>query len=285
MAMSRYMCNRGIVRFQRSFSVLRHRVRSFSSLVAEPDAEPDTVQYPPIKPRWPPGSWGGMTEVEAWKKWDKKVELETQSLSIKERLDIVSPQAQLSWEFPAIQRYPEGLHYQQDITKTCLLNGMPEYYETLEEEAVACLSTVRSKVEEGLILEKDLLDRSNIQFEYPKNHLKNFYTRSQLINCLITSLAADYPHLRTCQFGEDVQVKAFWDRHGFPNTAEIFQSDTEEKSQTSMKGKMDSRFHTEFTCTQLRSELPLKPVSFCCVYSFSYYYLDLLFDTIFHFKI
>lgn len=259
MAMLGDICQGGIVRFQRIFPVLQHRIQTFTSIVTETDVE-DTVQYPPIKPRWPPGSWGSMTEKQAWQWWERKVELETQSLSVQERLEIVSAKRQRCWKFPVIQHYPKALRYQQDVTKTGLLSGMPDYYETLEEEATICLPTVRTKVEEALLLENDFLNRSNIQFKFPSTRtLKNQYIQFQLIDCLFRSLAADYPHLQTCQFGENVKVKAFWDRHGFPVTATSFKYDADQDLQLSHKTRMDSCFHTEFSCTQLRSELPLKP--------------------------
>lgn len=260
MAISIRVYRQGIVRFRRMFPPFHHRIQPFSSPVTQTDAE-ETIEYPPIKPRWPPGSWGSMREKHAWEAWEKKVELDTNSLTVMERLKFFSDKLHNSWKFPMIQHYPDALHYQQDVTKTALLNGMPDYYDILEEEAMSRLPTIRTKVEEVLLLENDLLDRSNIRFEVPPHGaFKSHSIRSQLIDCLVRSLSADYPHLRTCQYGECVKVKAFWDRHGYPLLPSIFKSDDGDDKQSSYRGKMYTRFHTDFTCShQLRSEMPLKP--------------------------
>ncbi|GAB1600121.1 39S ribosomal protein S30, mitochondrial-like [Argonauta hians] len=225
------------------------------SLNTPEEVDDKEIQYPPIKPRWPPGSWGNMSEKRCWEIWEKSNELKNPKKNLKQRFNLLSPEPELTWNFAAVQQYPKSFEYQQYITKTHMAPGMPEVYEQLEEQATAYLERIRPLVKDVILFENCFVDRTRIQSNSYKLKKITFPRTEQIINCLLSVLAPDFPHLASCQFAEDVFVRAFWDRYGIPGNPSISSIPKEEQ----FFHKMFSRFSTQFSCSQIRSKMPLVP--------------------------
>ncbi|XP_014771764.1 39S ribosomal protein S30, mitochondrial [Octopus bimaculoides] len=260
MAMPSLMLSRSCRSCSRFSSFFHPNNRYASSVVSVNTLEEisdEGIQYPPIKPRWPPGSWGNMSEKRSWSIWEQSSKLKDPQLKLKDRFEMLSPSPEVTWKCPSVQHYPRSFEYQQYVTKTHMAPGMPEVYEQMEEEAMAYLQRIKPLIERVILFENFLIDRNLKYTRYNKMDPSNvtFLQTEQIINCLLSVLAPDYPYLLTSQFAENVRVRAFWDRYGFPMKPYVLRMNREDQ----FLHKMYSRFNTEFICSQIRTEKPLMP--------------------------
>lgn len=261
MAMPSLILSRSCRSWYRFSSFFLSNSRYASSIVSVSTSEevPDEeIQYPPIKPRWPPGSWGNMSEKRAWSIWEQSNKLKDPKVKLKNRFEMLSPSPEITWKCPPVQRYPRSFEYQQYVTKTHMAPGMPEVYEQLEEEATGYLQRVKPLIERAVVFENFLVNRNKRTLKYNNRNPNtvSLLQTQQIIDCLLSVLAPDFPYLLNSQFAENVRVRAFWDRYGFPMKPNILRRNREDQ----FLHKMYSRFNTEFLCSQIRTENPLMPV-------------------------
>ncbi|CAH1797813.1 unnamed protein product [Owenia fusiformis] len=192
------------------------RSRSTSTALAQENQE--DVEYPPIKPRYPPGSWGTMDPKECWKWHEKKEELMKYN-TIWRRLLVLSDELKYHCKINIPDHTPRTLPFFQDVTKTVVVDGLPEVYQEIqfdeqcEKLAPLVIDAILTSHENE---SRDLARSQN----FPKNSdFQNTYQQQRLINILnrilpVLSLSAE--HLLKSQISEGAKVQSYWERGGFP---------------------------------------------------------------------
>ncbi|ELT87222.1 hypothetical protein CAPTEDRAFT_221901 [Capitella teleta] len=201
-------------------------------------------QYPSIKPRLPPGVWGDSQPKWAWQQHERGEELKSIPKA-KERLEELAHNEQITaYRVHGLHDTPRTLEYKKFITKTHLLNGLPDAITNCDvSELVAKLQPF---IEEAIIE-----DHNQIRIEQPSDVVAGEYQHQELMsaifNTILTKLAARHDYLRRAQVDEDVRIEAFWARSGF-----------REQYARAKDNSGVTRFnYKNLASLQLRSELPL----------------------------
>ena len=178
------------------------------------------VDYPPIKPRYPPGRYGGLNESCAWDldTWSKEL---LAIPKMKERLEwIAGSENRFMWIVEAMDRRPSNIEFRQRLSKTHIVKGLPEIY-TVDE-------TVDSVYER---LKPVLMDQVRLDWQYqhrnvvakaavgaaPDGELQRHVHDivGGIVKTMMVELAASNEHLLRSQLDEDVRVETFWYVGGF----------------------------------------------------------------------
>ncbi|KAK3610184.1 hypothetical protein CHS0354_038820 [Potamilus streckersoni] len=176
------------------------------------------VEYPPIKPRWPPGQvWGELSEKNAWKIYDETQNIMTMP-TVEERIKhLTSNENKIALLRTRIN--PKNLQYFQDRTKTNLVDGLPDVYSSMEKDGVldldAVVTRLRPIIIDGIEMEHDKLERSRLF--WAKSAKDMIATRLLLKQTLLPIrgyLSGQNAHMQRSRFDENVRVVAFWDKYG-----------------------------------------------------------------------
>ena len=110
------------------------------SAVAIPDTE---SLYPPIKPRYPPGQYGSLSEASAWRIDAWRDELLTIP-RVKERLErIAGSENRFMWTVEALDRRPRNIEFRQRLLKTHVVKDLPAEVYTIDDSVSAVYEQLR----------------------------------------------------------------------------------------------------------------------------------------------
>ncbi|XP_046358595.2 28S ribosomal protein S30, mitochondrial-like [Haliotis rufescens] len=210
--------------------------------------------YPPVRPKFPEGSWGAMDKRQAWI-WRGKKDKLSNIPSVTGRIDMITKKKMTMWKYKIAERYPRVLPYQQYATKTHLVKGLPSLYSSLEVDEV--VKKIKPSVIDTLCLENETLVRDKLISKaspWERPVLSSQLMLKSLLSTLSTCLSADCDHLNTAQFDENVRVEAFWDRHGFSRQKVIDNDEDNKKFLTVDESRLQACQRADFV---IRSENPL----------------------------
>lgn len=246
-----HLCRRSLVFNQK-------RCSSVVSAEALPtnNEEPKSL-YPPIKPKYPPGRWGGMDPGYAWI-WHKSREDSLAIPDAQQRTAALCEKEMNQLALTVRDRRPRTLDFKKYVTKTHVVSGLPEIYgasldSTLLDELTFRLSPL---ICDMIVMETDQLQRRGFLKKFgmtgDRHHqeLSHLLLRSMLTN-LTTQMSAQFPHLLTMQFDEKVDISAMWDRHGIKRTRtrmvhpEKMAYDTVDDQRVTAKTKADFVLRTD----------------------------------------
>ncbi|KAK7115880.1 large ribosomal subunit protein mL65-like [Littorina saxatilis] len=206
---------------RRSLAYSQKRRSSVVSVerVAISNDEPNSL-YPPIKTKYPPGTWGAMEPKYAWL-WDKRREESLAIPDVQQRIAALCDKEMKHLVVKVKDERPRTLDFKKYITKTHVMPGLPETYRTavdssLLDELTALLSPL---ICDSIAVEMDQLQRRGYLKHFMKagNHQESAAAHL-LLRTILCSLSAQlsgqFPHLLTMQYDENVNLAATWDRHG-----------------------------------------------------------------------
>lgn len=219
--------------------------------VAPSHENSEEPQYPPIKPRYPPGKWGGASPKWAWKHHDRAAELRAIPKA-KERVEeMAHTEKQYQYHVKAYDSTPYTLEFKQYVTKSHLvLDQLPLAISGRDVDGY--LPKFQSLLEDAILAHhhhyKHSTDRDAQISSTDKHCLLH-----QLFNTLLIGLAPENDYLIRTQLDERVRVETFWARGGFVNG---------EKPVLGNDGHqvVSFQYHNE-AAFQIRAELPLAEVS------------------------
>ncbi|XP_046576659.1 39S ribosomal protein S30, mitochondrial-like [Haliotis rubra] len=210
--------------------------------------------YPPVRPKFPEGSWGAMDRRQAWV-WRAKKEKLSNVASVTDRIDMITKKKMTMWKYKIAERYPRVLPFQQYATKTHLVKGLPTVYASFEVDEV--VKQIKPIVIDTICLEKEILARDKLitkAFPWDRPVLNSQVLLKSMLNALTTCLSAHCDHLNTTQFDENVRVEAFWDRHGFSRQKIVDNDEDYKKFVTVNESRLQACHQADFV---IRSENPL----------------------------
>jgi len=236
-------------------------------------AEPQPL-YPPIKPRYPPGRYGRLTERSAWDvdAWSNEL---LAVPNVKERLEkIAGSENRFMWIVEAMDRRPRNIEFRQRLLKTRVVQEYPP-----PTAAYVSEDAVSSAYER---LRPVLMDYLGLEWQHQQGNLLEkaaagsasdgelqLYVHQLvggIVKTMLTEMAASNEHLLRSQLDEDVRVETFWYVGGF--TGEGNQC---EGQWPNMKLKPDEEdagillFQYQHRADwQVRTELPLPEVCTVC---------------------
>lgn len=235
-----------------------------SSTQVSPKDQQD-VEFPPVKPRFPPGKWGDVSSKWAWEQHTKGQQL-LAIAKAKERLEEISETSQAEESYwygtVAYDEDPRTLEYKQHITKTCLVHGMPDTYASMDVDAE--MEQIQPIVIQGILEEE--CEHYSEQWEAlseqqrisnPAVKVKSFLQK--VFNDILVTLSPRHEYLLRSQTDEDVRVNAFWARTGFSSD----EQDAEGREPVEGIFSFQYKYHANY---QVRTELPLNSV---CKFSFT----------------
>ncbi|XP_041360632.1 39S ribosomal protein S30, mitochondrial-like [Gigantopelta aegis] len=226
--------------------------RNSSSLQVQLE-ENTEVEYPPVKPKFPPGKWGDMDRKYAWHWHDETTKI-AEITDPKQRMDELTSKEMKMWLFKVPEVYPRQLLFQQYATKTHMVEGLPDIYTSLETDLL--VNKIKELLIEYICLEQDKILR-NVYLSKFSSWIQS-HQRSRIIvdaiNRSILQMTSDgCDHLANCQIGEGVRVSAFWDRHGIERNRRVMHP-----TKTTYVTVQDSRFQAKYVADfQIRVEQPL----------------------------
>lgn len=197
------------------------RLSTSSVRIANALAVHDTDSlYPPIKPRYPPGRYGGLTEACAWDVDAWRNELLTIP-KVKERLErIAGSENRFMWIVEALDRRPRNIDFRQRLLKTHIVKDLPAMY-TIDDTVNSVYERIRPVLMDHVRLEwqhqyGDILEKaaggsaSDGELQQLVHELVG-----SIVKTMVVQLAASNEHLLRSQLDEDVRVETFWYVGGF----------------------------------------------------------------------
>ena len=165
----------------------------------------DNVEYPPIKPKYPPGKWGSMAKWKTWEMHTREKELSSIE-NTKEKLEsIAGDDSQPITIIRPFEMWPNDLEYKQFMTKTHLAaSPLEDLYKTPTSESL--LDKLQPIVEH--VIEQELRkETSPLTSAAQSTDIWN-----RVLDVLSAYLSADHPHLRLASYDRDVPIKSFFMR-------------------------------------------------------------------------
>ncbi|CAF0957356.1 unnamed protein product [Didymodactylos carnosus] len=205
-----------------------------------PDEYSDRPLYPPIKPKYPPGSWGTMDPKKAWMHYEWGEKHYKCLKSVKERLtvmaymnmkcqfdklDVEQIDSKLIWMLTGRSIAARSLPFYKHITRTHVTNELPKFYENYDVENL--LNFIKPILIER-ILSEELYQKPYTPIEQiydsgayvvqsiaeeeqlKKDEEKTRKVLSKIIRTVVNVLAEDKPYLRQALIGSDVPIEAWW---------------------------------------------------------------------------
>ena len=188
---------------------------------------PEVVEYPPVKPKYPPGRWSkDMPPKQAWKIHDEGQEL-LQIPTIKGRLEkLAGP-----WDRPTKPHYynvnmynnaPGLCHLKQYLTKTHIAPNMPSVYDDLDtgNDLAKAFDRLRPLLLEAVQEEHDqyiyCVERppNDIHLMPDERATRAHNLVGRLLNLAMSGLSSERPYLLRSQLDENVRIQTFWRRIG-----------------------------------------------------------------------
>ncbi|KAL8582331.1 hypothetical protein ACOMHN_037088 [Nucella lapillus] len=179
--------------------------------------------YPPIKPKYPPGRWGGMERSYAWL-WHKHQEENLAIPDLQKRIAALCEKEKKQLVMKVKDIRPGTLDFKTYVTKTHMLTGLPDIYKGLDSPLLEELTTKMSPLvcdliamETDLTMKRGFLKKFRKAADQHQSEMTHGLLRSIIIH-LTAQLAAHFPHLLQMQYDEKVTLSAFWDRDGIERT-------------------------------------------------------------------
>ncbi|CAF1226509.1 unnamed protein product [Rotaria sp. Silwood1] len=205
-----------------------------------PDEYADHPLYPPIQPKYPPGSWGSMDPKKAWMHFELGEKHYRHLKSVKERLTIMAYQnmmcyydkldveqinSKLIWMLTGRPRSPRSLPFYKHITRTHVTDELPKFYEQMDVESL--LNYVKPILIDRILTNEyaqkddipleDMYDKGDYKVRSIVNEKqlkidqqKTTNVLTNMIRTIVNVLAEHKPYLRKTLIGSDVPVEAWW---------------------------------------------------------------------------
>lgn len=249
---------------KRVFLFPQRPVRHSSIAVTGKETNPvidieDIPEYPPIKPKYPPGTWGDMKPEYAWQ-WQELKEKLMSAATVQERqLELLNRNTLAMFKMPRrefrihnfderinelidyatvtltlehISDHPSSLQFRKYVTKTHLMpweQAKPKIFDSFDSKLVDdAVKNLKKHIYEHILMESAVVDRASSSPEAEKTRLSKSLIRC-ISEALILELGKHCSHLQTCQYDEDVTVRALWSRHGLERKKRMFKYDPDEE--------------------------------------------------------
>ncbi|VDI51372.1 small subunit ribosomal protein S30 [Mytilus galloprovincialis] len=191
-----------------------------SSALQKAEEQDNESHYPPIKPKYPPGEWGEMDRGIAWT-WHEEGEKWKSMASVEERLSFLatkdSKYGSKVWKYNSIQTNTGLSDYQQDKTKTVLINDAPEVISNIDIDIENEFKDIKTILQDKLLEEQEyLVQHLGKMYDPKKPEALNTKLIKSLVFDLVTVLSTKYEHLFDLQLDPEVEIAAYWDRYGVP---------------------------------------------------------------------
>lgn len=255
-----------------------------------PDRYLDEPNYPPVKPKFPPGEWPDSYDPKlAWLYFDEGEKFSSLK-TIQERLSVLAylnVQQTLDdikinrtryypiYNISACLKSPRTLEFSQYITKTHLIDGGSKdesVEKTVEEINKDLFDKIKHGVKESILINANKVNQLNEQYEAPihqdayrpkvlereKNEGKAILSSNSLIKDIldritsILSIESSGSYLLNAQYATDVSIKAYWKRCGYE----------EQKPRGATNPDSDViRFQfDDIAAYQIKTDKPLRPI-------------------------
>ncbi|GFN80124.1 28S ribosomal protein s30, mitochondrial-like [Plakobranchus ocellatus] len=184
--------------------------------------------YPAIKPKYPPGRWGKMDHKYAWL-WNSAKENQASIPDVQGRIDALVEKELSALVLEPINDHPASLQFRQYVTKTEMRpwEEVPWYRDEpseSERKASSAIDQLKKDISDFILMEHEVIQRPKMK----TNQTQMCHSLIRLIsNSLIAHLGKQKPHLKTCQYDENVLVSSLWDRHGIERKRRKFTSDSD----------------------------------------------------------
>ena len=217
---------------------------------------PETVEYPPVKPKYPPGKWGKLLPKQAWQIHDEAEEIIKETTNVKFRLEKLAGDSKAKqphrYGMKLINVQSDTLPYKQFVTKTHTISGLPEELYN-DVDAGQAVSKLRSLIVDEIESEVNQYKFSANEKIIPSKNRYKFAHRimGRILTLAVASLSSEHLHLQRSQFDENVRVAAFWKKCGYKNIKGIL---------SATWGDIINLQYATNVNYQLRTELPLPEV-------------------------
>ena len=160
----------------------------------------EDVQYPPIKPKYPPGVWGEMKPKKAWELHETRETLlskETAKWRLEEMAGVLP--GNLMWIINSADAQPKMLSYKQYVTKTHMEKGLPEVYNDFSTTLDPLADRIRPQVEDVILLENEHCLKMKV--ETCSHIFDQRRVVKQIMDVVVGNACHDVPHLLQAQVG------------------------------------------------------------------------------------
>jgi Mitochondrial 28S ribosomal protein S30 (PDCD9) len=241
-------------------------VRLFSSALNTLQ-ETDVVRYPPVKPRYPPGQWGDMSESSAWYLNRMSGDLLTIP-HVKERLEkMAGDKSRVMWIVEPMDIRPKNVEYRQMLTKTHIVRGLPDSYNLLDNDTNSVYDGLKPTI--GDIVDLELERHHKIRLEkdihgvvyVDKDKYITHRVLGGILNSVVARLSSSADYLHRSQTDENVRVETFWYVGGFRGEGNVVKGKWSNIVTTDKKNHGMVLFQYRHKADwQIRTEQPLPQV-------------------------
>ncbi|KAK3097641.1 hypothetical protein FSP39_011671 [Pinctada imbricata] len=198
-------------------STLVFRAQEARLLSSQVSVQED-VKYPPIRGKYPPGEWPkneeDMHPDVCWEWYDKGQEFRSLP-TIQERLDHMESTyfdkdyGVHTYVYPSLNLSPNSLEFQQFVTKTALIEGMPNVYNLLDVQKD--IDYLTPLLKEKIVMNTTLMRRDKNNFISKRETSHEFI--KDIMMMVITCMGGKYRHLVESSLNEQVDIHAHWNRY------------------------------------------------------------------------
>ncbi len=200
----------------------------------------DAVQYPPVKPKYPPGKWSSdMPGYVAWRIHDKR-QILLNLPDVRERLELMAgPDPKILWRIRAFDPIPDILPFKQFVTRTHIQKTLPDIYSSVNVDDV--WERLKTCLLDAIIQEQTFLC---------SHRSAKSSTVKTVVRHLLSMLSFESTDLLRTQVDDNARLETFWWSMGFPDADAI---------RGSYLGRLKMQYQ-EAIDMQLRTEMPLTQV-------------------------
>lgn len=191
-----------------------------------PDEYADHPLYPPVRPKYPPGSWGSMDPRKAWMHFELGEKHYKHLKSVQERLtvmayenmmcyydklDVEQIDSKLIWMLTGRSRSPRSLPFYKHITRTHVTDELPKFYQQIDVESL--LNYVKPILIDRILTDEyaqkeetsfdGMVDNGDYKVpsilnekQFEMNQTKTTNVLTKIVRTIVNVLAEHRPHLR-----------------------------------------------------------------------------------------
>ena len=179
--------------------------------------EQTDVEYPPVKPKFPPGKqWSD--DIPLYKVWKQyKTEQNLLKLTdVRERLETISEKDVKIMMIQSFDKNPRSFEIKKHLTRTKEVKGLPEMYSDMNVEAD--YEKLKPILIDAILLEHEFFSNNlgrKRMAPYDKLILQCNRLISSIIDTILIVCTHNHKHLANVQVDNDVRVETCWKVNGF----------------------------------------------------------------------
>jgi len=224
--------------------------------------EVEDVSYPPVKPKYPPGNWSeDIPRYKIWRHYEVGQNL-LEKGDVRERLEFIAgTKSKILTVVKSWDRYPNTLDYKRFITRTNVIEDLPDIYNKVNVETE--FKVLKPLITDAILQEHEYVYQYMIEkkklapHQIPEYESNKFFLN--ILDTIFRVFTHKYKHLQRAQYDRNVRLETCWKLTDFQNVGVPNQ---EGRIWMQYKGARAQQIRTELPLPEVMLIVSIKNVLF-----------------------